>query len=161
MKATKLLFAPSFLLSEGSLAREATTPNSALLSSHTVELGPYKSAYEKAKALVGSLNKTEKITIITGGSIPGVWTALEDHDEVSGVGSNYYVSGFVGANALAMTWDRDLAYSQFLATGKEFYGMGYNLVYGPISMEHAISGQNAAGAIATGRHFLLNEQETN
>ncbi|KAJ5671081.1 Glycoside hydrolase superfamily [Penicillium longicatenatum] len=109
--------------------------------------------------------------------------ALEDHDGVSGVGSNYYVSGFVGANSLAMTWNCDLAYSQFLATGKEFYGMGYNLVYGPMCgllgrtswggrqpesfapdpylsgrfMEHAISGQNAAGVIATGRHFLLNE----
>ncbi|KAL4802186.1 glycoside hydrolase superfamily [Aspergillus unguis] len=180
MKARNVLFAA--LLGEASLAR-----NSALLSSHTVELGAYQSAYEKAKTLVDSLNNTEKITIITGGSIDGVWTALESNDGVSGVGSNYYVSGFVGANALAMTWDRDLTYNQFHAAGEEFYGMGYNLVYGPMCgplgrtpwggrqpeafsadpylagmlMEEAVSGQNAAGVIATGRHFILNEQETN
>jgi beta-glucosidase len=163
------------------------TSKPALLSSGTHNLGVYQPAYEKAKSLVESLNNTEKITIITGGSIDGVWTALEGKDGVNGVDLNYYVSVFPSANALSMSWNRDLAYVQFLATGKEFYGMGYNLVYGPecgplgrnpwggrqaeafspdpylsgIFMGKSISGQNAAGVIATGRHYLLYEQETN
>ncbi|CAI7617993.1 unnamed protein product [Penicillium crustosum] len=175
------------VLSAIALSLTDKTPTSALLSSGTVKLGLYGTAYEKAKSLVSSLNNTEKVTIITGGSIDGVWTALEGKDGVNGVDLNYFVSGFPGANALSMTWDRNLAYEQFLATGKEFYGMGYNLVYGPecgplgrspwggrqaeafspdpylsgIFMEKSISGQNAAGVIATGRHYLLYEQETN
>ncbi|CAI7571796.1 unnamed protein product [Penicillium bialowiezense] len=186
MKPFWALYLTPFL-SRIALSLPDKSPTSALLSSGTVNLGLYQTAYEKAKSLVSSLNNTEKVTIITGGSIDGVWTALEGKDGVNGVDLNYFVSGFPSANALSMTWDRDLAYEQFLATGKEFYGMGYNLVYGPecgplgrnpwggrqgeafspdpylsgIFMEKSISGQNAAGVIATGRHYLLYEQETN
>jgi beta-glucosidase len=90
-------------------------------------------------------------------------------------------------NALAMTWDRQHMYDEGKASGKEFYGMGYNLVNGPvagplgrtpwggrqpeafspdpyltgIAYQYSISGMNAAGVITGGRHFLLNEQETN
>lgn len=165
----------------------STSTSSSLLSSGNLNLGAYQSAYEKAKTLVSSLNTTEKITVITGGSIDGVWTALESKDGMSSVNQQYYVSSFPLDNALAMTWNRSLAYDQFLATGKEFYGVGYNLVNGPVSgplgrtpwggrgvesfspdpylsgifTGEAISGQNAAGVVSTGRHFLLNEQETN
>ncbi|KAL3477746.1 glycoside hydrolase superfamily [Aspergillus californicus] len=160
---------------------------SALLSSGTLNLGEYQSAYEKAKELVAGLNITEKVSLVTGGSVDGVWTALETKDGMSSVNQQYYVSSFPLGNALSMTWNRTSAYDQFRATGKEFYELGYNLVNGPMSgplgrtpwggrgaesfspdpylsgifMGEAIAGQNAAGVISVGRHFLLNEQETN
>ncbi|RDW93409.1 uncharacterized protein DSM5745_00731 [Aspergillus mulundensis] len=160
---------------------------SALLSSGTLNLGAYQSAYFKAKELVSGLNTTEKVSIITGGSVDEVWDALQSKDGMSGVNMAYYVSSFPLGNALAMTWNASRAYDQFLATGKEFYGLGYNLVNGPepgplgrtpwggraaeafspdpylsgIFMGQSIAGQNAAGVISVGRHFILNEQETN
>lgn len=151
--------------------------------------GRFNSAYEKAKIFVAKLNNTEKITIITGGSLDGdnTWTALNTKDGVSGINFQFYVSGFTMANALTMSWDRDLIQRQFKAVGQEFYDMGYNLIDGPepgplgrvpfggrtpetfsadpylsgIAMGKAITGMNSAGVIAGGRHFLLNEQETN
>ena len=174
-------------LTNGIEAAGNTSTSPSLLSSGNISLGVYQSAYEKAQTLVSSLNTTEKITVITGGSIDGVWTALQSKDGMSSVNQQYYVSSFPLGNALAMTWNRSLAYDQFLATGKEFYGVGYNLVNGAVSgplgrtpwggrgvesfspdpylsgifTGEAISGQNAAGVVSTGRHFLLNEQETN
>lgn len=120
-------------LTNGIEAAGNTSTSSSLLSSGNLNLGAYQSAYEKAKTLVSGLNTTEKITVITGGSIDGVWTALESKDGMSSVNQQYYVSSFPLGNALAMTWNRSLAYDQFLATGKEFYGVGYNLVNGPVS----------------------------
>ncbi|OJJ61476.1 hypothetical protein ASPSYDRAFT_29964 [Aspergillus sydowii CBS 593.65] len=174
-------------LANGIEAAGNSSTSPSLLSSGNISLGVYQSAYEKAQTLVSSLNTTEKITVITGGSIDGVWTALQSKDGMSSVNQQYYVSSFPLGNALAMTWNRSLAYDQFLATGKEFYGVGYNLVNGAVSgplgrtpwggrgvesfspdpylsgifTGEAISGQNAAGVVSTGRHFLLNEQETN
>ncbi|KAL4983845.1 glycoside hydrolase superfamily [Aspergillus falconensis] len=164
-----------------------TTSSSALLSSGTLNLGAYESAYQKAKSLISSLNTAEKVAVITGGSVDGVWNGLQSKDGMSGVNMAYYVSSFPLGNALAMTWNASRAYDQFLATGKEFFGLGYNLVNGPepgplgrtpwggraaeafspdpylsgIFMGEAISGQNAAGVVSVGRHFILNEQETN
>jgi beta-glucosidase len=152
-----------------------------------VDLGVYADAYEKAKTFVAALNNTEKIAIITGQSIDGVWTALNNKDGVSGINYQYFVSGFSMANALTMTWDRSHFEAQFKAVGEEFYGMGYNLINGPeagplgrtpwggrqpeafspepyltgVALGKAVAGQNAAGVIAGGRHFLFNEQETN
>ncbi|KAH8898062.1 glycoside hydrolase [Thozetella sp. PMI_491] len=152
-----------------------------------IDLGVYADAYEKAKAFVATLNNTQKVAIITGQSIDGEWTALKNKDGVSGINYQFYVSGFSMANALTMTWDRQHFEAQFKAVGDEFYGMGYNLINGPecgplgrtpwggrqpeafspdpyltgIAMGKAIAGQNSAGVIAAGRHFLLNEQETN
>ncbi|KAI9367037.1 glycoside hydrolase superfamily [Aspergillus egyptiacus] len=164
-----------------------TTSSSALLSSGTLNLGAYEFAYQKAKALVSRLNTTEKVSIMTGASVDGVWDALQSKDGMSGVNMAYYVSSFPLGNALAMTWNASRAYDQFLATGKEFYGLGYNLIAGPVPgplgrtpwggraaeafspdpylsgilMGEAVRGQNAAGVVSVGRHFILNEQETN
>jgi beta-glucosidase len=86
-----------------------------------------------------------------------------------------------------MTWNKQLFAKQWQALGNEYYLMGYNLVHGPVSsplgrvpfggrvpegfspepylngiaMGQAVAGLNKAGVIACGRHFLLNEQETN
>lgn len=98
-----------------------------------------------------------------------------------------FVSGFPSPNALTMTWNRDLTEAQFKAVGEEFYDMGYNLIMGPVAsplgrdpyggrlpegyspdpylsgilMGKSVSGMNSAGVVTTGRHYLLNEQETN
>ncbi|KAL4938264.1 hypothetical protein BDV06DRAFT_231957 [Aspergillus oleicola] len=120
---------PSGVLSAAS-ASNTTTNNSGLLSS-IQNFGIYDSAYQKAKALVTGLNTTEKVTIITGGSLDGKWTALESKDGMSGVNQAYYVSSFPLGNALAMSWNRTKVYDQFLATGSEFYELGYNLINGP------------------------------
>jgi beta-glucosidase len=56
-----------------------------LLSSGNVELGDWADAYTKATALVAQLTNSEKITLITGGSVSSVnWTALEFKDSTQG-----------------------------------------------------------------------------
>ncbi|KAJ0335961.1 hypothetical protein COL922a_008572 [Colletotrichum nupharicola] len=156
-------------------------------------LGDFNDAYEKAKAFVATLDNAAKVSIITGQSVTSnstsgsSWTALANKDGLSGINYAFYVSGFTMANALTLSWNRELIEQQFRAIGDEFYGMGYNLINGPepgplgrvpyggrtpesfaadpylagIAMGKAISGMNSAGVIAGGRHFLLNEQETN
>ncbi|KAL4922019.1 glycoside hydrolase superfamily [Aspergillus aurantiobrunneus] len=185
MRLTDLALFTAAALPGGVLATGSSS--SSLLSSGTLNLGAYQSAYDKAKQLIDALNTIEKVSLITGGSIDGVWTALESKDGMSGVNQQYYVSSFPLGNALSMTWNRTRAYEQFRATGREFYELGYNLVNGPmpgplgrtpwggrgaetfspdpylsgILMAESIAGQNDAGVISAGRHFILNEQETN
>lgn len=58
----------------------------AILSSGEVSLGEWADAYAKATALIAQLTNEEKITIITGGSVPSVnWTAVEFKDGTQGV----------------------------------------------------------------------------
>lgn len=127
--------------------------------------------------------------MITSQSFTGTnvtWKALEAKDGSSGINGHFFVSGFVMSEALAMTWNRDLMAAQNKALGDEFYGMGYNLINGPmasplgrnpyggrsnealspdpylsgIAMAEGIAAMNSAGVISAGRHFLLYEQET-
>ncbi len=56
-----------------------------ILSSGEVELGDWAAAYAKATALVAELTNQEKITIITGGSVDSVWTALAFKDGTQGI----------------------------------------------------------------------------
>lgn len=86
-----------------------------------------------------------------------------------------------------MSWNTTLFLEQYKAVGQEFYDYGINLVQGPvqgplgripwggrypealspepylsgIAEGLAISGFQSAGVVTAGRHFLLNEQETN
>ncbi|KAF6833223.1 beta-glucosidase D protein [Colletotrichum musicola] len=175
--------------SSSALSNSSSASTNAILADGYVQLGSFDDAYQKAKAFVATLDNAAKISIITGQSITGnaTWTALANKDGVSGINYAFYVSGFTMANALTMSWNRELIEQQFRAVGDEFYGMGYNLINGPepgplgrvpyggrtpesfsadpyltgIAMGKAISGMNSAGVIAGGRHFLLNEQETN
>ncbi|XEV01614.1 hypothetical protein FSHL1_006901 [Fusarium sambucinum] len=189
MKLVNFVNLAAFLAASSVVASELTS-TSAILDDDYVSLnGRFNNAHEEAKSFVAKLNNTEKITIITGGSLSGNnnWTALNAKDGVSGINFQFYVSGFTMANALAMSWNRDLIQRQFKAVGQEFYDMGYNLIDGPepgplgrtpfggrtpetfsadpylsgVAMGEAIAGMNSAGVIAGGRHFLLNEQETN
>ncbi|USP79383.1 beta-d-glucoside glucohydrolase D [Curvularia clavata] len=115
------------------------------------------------------------------------WTAYTTKDAIAGMNNDYFVSGFCSGNALSMTWDLDMVHAEAKASGDEFYGRGYALISGPeggplgrtpwagrqaeamspdpylsgLIFGQAISGMNSAGVIGGGRHFLLNEQETN
>jgi beta-glucosidase len=86
-----------------------------------------------------------------------------------------------------MTWDKNLMYDQFKAVALEFYGKGFQVVNGPNSqplgrtpwggrlveaftpdsyVNEKTFGIGArafadAGVMPGGKHFLLNEQETN
>lgn len=90
-------------------------------------------------------------------------------------------------SALITTWNKALITANFEAEGEEFYDDGYNLIDGPVSSPLgrvplggrqpegfspdpylngiatglSIAALQSKGVIATGRHFLLNEQETN
>ncbi|KAF4841311.1 putative beta-glucosidase D [Colletotrichum siamense] len=191
--SSRAIAALTFVSSTSALSNSSSTSTSAILSDGYVQLGDFNDAYEKAKAFVATLDNAAKVSIITGQSVTSnstsgsSWTALANKDGVSGINYAFYVSGFTMANALTMSWNRELIEQQFRAIGDEFYGMGYNLINGPepgplgrvpyggrtpesfaadpyltgIAMGKAISGMNSAGVIAGGRHFLLNEQETN
>ncbi|KAL1608428.1 hypothetical protein SLS60_003370 [Paraconiothyrium brasiliense] len=115
------------------------------------------------------------------------WIAYTSKDAFAGMNNDYFVSGFSAGNALSMTWDLELVHAEAKASGDEFYGRGYALISGPeggplgrtpwggrqaeamspdpylsgLILGQAIAGMNSAGVIAGGRHFLLNEQETN
>ncbi|KAH8657978.1 glycoside hydrolase superfamily [Xylariales sp. PMI_506] len=139
---------------------------------------------------VSGLTNEQKIKIINGQSVVGAnstFKALAAHDGDSGINQQFYVSGFSMVHSLVMTWNKDLYYQQFKALGDENYGMGYNLIEGPvisplgrvpwggrqnegyspepylagIAMGKSMNGVHDAGVLASGRHFLYNEQETN
>lgn len=160
-----------------------------MLTPSTVQLGDAEAAYQKAKAFVATLTNTQKISIINSESITGnvTWTALENKDGAAGINNQYFASGFSMPNALITTWNKTLFQEHFKAIGEEFYEDGYNLINGPVSsplgrvpeggrqpegfspdpylngiaMGKAITGMQSAGVIAAGRHFIMNEQETN
>lgn len=135
------------------------------------------------------MTNAQKVSIITGESLTGnvSWTAYEAVDGAAGINNQYYVSGFSMPSALITTWNKALFTANFKAMGEEFYDDGYNLIDGPVSSPLgrvpeggrqpegfspdpylngiatglSIAALQSSGVIATGRHFLLNEQETN
>jgi beta-glucosidase len=108
-------------------------------------------------------------------------------DSPSGAGDKVlHSTAFAAGIHIAATWDRDLFYKRGVAIGKEFYGKGVNVVLGPMmnigrNARHGrnwegfgadpyLSGENAfayvqgvqdQGVIATAKHYICNEQETN
>ncbi|KAI1853064.1 hypothetical protein JX265_012820 [Neoarthrinium moseri] len=166
------------------------SPPAPILGDGTIDLGIATPAFEKAKALVAGMTNAQKVKVITGQSVTGgngTWTALSSKDGVAGVNQNFFVSGFASPNAATMTWNRTLYEEHSKAIGEEFYGSGFNLMMGPVAsplgrdpyggrlpegfspepylsgimMGKATSGINSAGIVTVGRHYLLNEQETN
>lgn len=161
-----------------------------LINSGTVDLGDWADAYSKAKSFVAALTTAEKYSLITGGSITNSslnFTALEFKDGSEGVQQDFFVSAFSQSSALAMTWDKYAIYEQAKAVATEFYGRGYQVVNGPTSeplgrtpwggrlgeafgpdayqngivFGLSVKAYTDVGIIAGGKHFLLNEQETN
>ncbi|TVY89361.1 putative beta-glucosidase D, partial [Lachnellula willkommii] len=165
------------------------TGSESLLSSGNVALqGDWAVAYNKASALIAGLTNDDKVNIITGADVFSInWTALVFKDGPQGVASYFQASGFGEASSLVQTWDKDLIYDQFKAAGDEIYAKGFQVVNGPtaaplgrtpfggrlvetlgqdsylngIAFGLGTSAINDAGLIAGGKHFLLNEQETN
>lgn len=91
------------------------------------------------------------------------------------------------ASALVFTWDKTMIYNQIKAVGLEFYGKGIQVTNAPtsqplgrtpwggrlaetfgadpylngIAFGIATKAFTDAGVVSGGKHFLLNEQETN
>ncbi|KAI8804481.1 glycoside hydrolase superfamily [Cladochytrium replicatum] len=107
-------------------------------------------------------------------------------DSPAGVRYTSKVSAFPSAINLAATFDKKLMSNHGLYMGQEFRGKGVNVALGPsmnpmrsprggriweaagadpvlnaISASLQIKGMQSTGVIATAKHFLLNEQETN
>ncbi|KUJ09829.1 uncharacterized protein LY89DRAFT_277926 [Mollisia scopiformis] len=157
-----------------------------LLSSGTIKLGDWQAAYDKAYAIVQTLNTTEKLSIITGGS-GGNFSALDMLDSSTNPLTYYYVTTWPAGGAMAMTWDKSAIQSQGSALGAEFRGKGINLAYAPtleplgrsawcgrIGETYGadsylngamggsfVKGVSSAGVIPSSKHFIMNEQETN
>ncbi|TVY49746.1 putative beta-glucosidase D [Lachnellula occidentalis] len=183
------LFSPLVSAATYSNTTSTNSTTLGLLSSKAVTLdAKWDAAYVKAQALVAQLTNAEKVDLITGSDVASVnWTALRFKDGDQGVISYYDASGFSETSALVQTWDRNLWSSQMEAVGAEMYGKGFQVVNGPTSgplgrtpwggrlvetmgQDAYLNGQMVglategflnAGVVPGGKHFLLNEQETN
>lgn len=163
-------------------------PNANIMALALVDLKDWTTAYDKSIALVAAMSNSDKVLLVTGQDVPSFnFTALRMNDGFQGIENYFYVSAFLESSAIAQTWNKDLVKSQFHAVGQEFRGKGYNLINGPttnpqgrtpwsgrlvetlgqdsylacINFGLAVEGLRAAGIIPCGKHFLLNEQETN
>lgn len=150
----------------------------------------FAEAYEKAVALVDKMNNTEKVAVITSDSVSSddvEWAGMTSTDGAGGIQYDFFVSAMVMPNALGMTWDRQHIADSYTAYGEELFGRGYNQINtpqaGPLgrtawsgrlmasfgadpyltgaAMEEAVSSLVATHVVADGKHWLLNEQETN
>ncbi|RDW57728.1 hypothetical protein BP5796_12529 [Coleophoma crateriformis] len=176
------------LLYYGNIVAAAASSNYTdyLLSSGTVKLGEWQSAYDKASLLVETLTTEEKLTIVTGGSA-GNFTALKMLDSSTNPYTYYYVTTWPAGLAMAMTWNETGIHDQGQALGSEFRGKGINLAYAPTIQPlgrsawggrqgetygpdsylnghmggQFVKGMADAGVIPSAKHFILNEQETN
>ncbi|KAK6222064.1 beta-glucosidase d [Colletotrichum tabaci] len=152
----------------------------------TFKLGTWQDAYDKATALLATLTTEEKISIVAGGD-GGNWTALHNLDSATNPLTYFYVTTWPAGLAMAMTWDTAAAQGQGQGVGEEFKGKGINMAYGPtleplgrsawggrsgetygvdsyqagIMAGSVVKGMSSAGVIASAKHFILNEQETN
>ncbi|KZL68287.1 beta-glucosidase D, partial [Colletotrichum tofieldiae] len=136
--------------------------------------------------LVATLTTEEKISIIAGGD-GGNWTALNNLDSATNPLTYFYVTTWPAGLAMAMTWDTAAAQGQGHGVGEEFKGKGVNMAFGPtleplgrsawggrsgetygvdsylagIMAGSVVKGMSSAGVVASAKHFILNEQETN
>ncbi|PYH91132.1 putative beta-glucosidase D [Aspergillus ellipticus CBS 707.79] len=167
---TSSLFAAAASL--GLAGAVSSSSSLGLLNSNGVILSEdWKTVYKKASAF--HENETFSAMVFADGDM--------------GVQDFYYVSAFPLASAIAMTWDRDAIYQQARAVGSGFYKKGIQVLNGPTSQPLGrtpwggrlveafgpdpylnglatgltVKGYAENGVIAGGKHFLLNEQETN
>ncbi|TDZ18633.1 putative beta-glucosidase D [Colletotrichum orbiculare MAFF 240422] len=171
----------------GALAEDALANyTEQLLGSGTIKLGAWQDAYDKAAALVATLTTEEKISVAAGGD-GGNFTALNNLDSATNPLTYFYVTTWPAGLAMAMTWDTAAAQGQGKGVGEEFKGKGINMAYGPtleplgrsawcgrtgetygVDSYHAgimagsvVKGMSSAGIVASAKHFIMNEQETN
>ncbi|KAF2642219.1 glycoside hydrolase family 3 protein [Massarina eburnea CBS 473.64] len=157
-----------------------------LLSSGTIKLGEWQSAYDRASAFVSSLSTTDKLSLVTGESA-GNFSGIVGLDSSSNPLDYYFVTGWPAGLAMAMTWDKDAINGQGKALGAEFKGKGVNLAYAPtvqplgrsawggrtgetygpdsyfagMMAGNFVRGMASSGVTPSAKHFVLNEQETN
>ncbi|PYH73536.1 beta-glucosidase [Aspergillus vadensis CBS 113365] len=170
------------------LASTGFCTSSGLLADLQVDLQDWASAYNQSVAAVATLSNVDKIRLISGQSVPSInFEPYTADDGSQGLESFFYVTSFPESSAMAQTWDPELIKANFHAVGQEFYGKGYTMINGPtvgpqgrtpwsgrlvetlgqdvylagIAFAHATEGIREAGIIPCGKHFLLNEQETN
>jgi len=125
------------------------------------------------------------------GNVPSLqrlnFSGLCFQDSPSGVGDGVlYSTAFAAGIHIAASWDRDLFYRRGVGIGKEFQGKGVHFALGPMmnidrNARHGrnwegfgsdpyLSGENAfayvqgvqdQNVVATAKHYICNEQETN
>ncbi|KAM0165666.1 hypothetical protein ACHAQE_002207 [Botrytis cinerea] len=159
-----------------------------LLSSNNVDLGAWSAAYSKAQAFIAELSNEDKLNLITGNDIVSAnWTSLVFLDGTQGPQGYEYVTGWAETSALAHSWDKTMMWNQFKAVAAEFYNKGVQVTNAPTSQPLgrtpwggrlvetmgqdsylngimfglAVKAFSETGIIPGGKHFLLNEQETN
>ncbi|KAK6600301.1 hypothetical protein H4I96_07627 [Botrytis cinerea] len=148
-----------------------------LLSSNNVDLGAWSAAYSKAQAFIAELSNEDKLNLITGNDIASAnWTSLVFLDGTQGPQGYEYVTGWAETSALAHSWDKTMMWNQFKAVAAEFYNkaswshslggrlvetMGQDSYLNGIMFGLGVKAFSETGIIPGGKHFLLNEQETN
>ncbi|KUJ13220.1 glycoside hydrolase family 3 protein [Mollisia scopiformis] len=159
-----------------------------LLSSGAVALGDWDAAYQKAVGFLGQMTNEQKLSLITGSDVDALnWTALVMKDGTQGPNVYNYETGFSEGSAIVYTWDKNLISTQFSAVAAEFYDKGIQVAQAPTSQTlgrtpwsgRLVEGLSPdsylngiafglgakaisdVGVISCGKHFLLNEQETN
>ncbi|ROW17623.1 hypothetical protein VPNG_00874 [Cytospora leucostoma] len=188
MARLSLLLASALYLF-GSNARADSTTNyssTAYLSSGYINLGEWQDAYDKSTALLDSLSFDEKLAIACEGS-GGNFSALYFKDSAASVLYEYYVTTWPAAISLAHSWNKTAISGHGGALASEHKARGVNVVTAPTSqplgrnpwggrngetfgpdsyLNGILAGLQAkaiadTGVIPSGKHFLLNEQETN
>ncbi|KAE9397359.1 glycoside hydrolase [Gymnopus androsaceus JB14] len=180
---TALLSSGSINLGEWEVAYQKAV---AFVSKLTNEVGAYQVLPECSAEFPSNYRK--KIELITGSDITSQnFTALDFDDNVISPMLSFYVSEFSAGLAVAMTWDKDLVNRHYTAVGKEHYYAGAQVINGPMSQPlgrspwggRGVEGYGpdsylngitfgiatraigSAGIVVGGKHFILNEQETN
>ncbi|ESZ91513.1 hypothetical protein SBOR_8084 [Sclerotinia borealis F-4128] len=153
-----------------------------------IDLGAWSAAYTQAQAFIAGLSNEDKLNLITGSDVTSAnWTALTKANGAQGPQGYDYVTGWSQTSALAHSWDKAMMWNQFKGVAAEFYNKGIQAVYAPTSQPLGRTpwggrivetmGQDSylngimfglgvkafseTGVIPTGKHFVLNEQETN
>ncbi len=148
-------------------------------------------AFAKQMTLEEKCNMTAGVTGDCVGFVTPVphlrFNGLCFQDSPSGVGDHVqFATAFAPGIQIAATWDRDLFYQRAAAIGQEFRGKGIHFALGPMinidrnalhgrnwegfGADPYLSGENAyyyiqgvqdQGVVATAKHYICNEQETN
>ncbi|KAF7869889.1 hypothetical protein EAF04_004673 [Stromatinia cepivora] len=159
-----------------------------LLSSNNVGLGAWSAAYTQAQTFIAGLSNEDKLSLITSSDVKSAnWTSLVFLDGTQGPQGYEYVTGWSETSALAHSWDKSMMWNQFKGIAAEFYNKGVQVTNAPTSQPLGRTpwcgrlvetmGQDSylngimfglgvkafseTGIIPGGKHFLLNEQETN
>ncbi|KAL4997966.1 glycoside hydrolase superfamily [Aspergillus recurvatus] len=151
---------------------------------------PYRDwaqAYEAAEALVLPWTIEQQANIsVRYGTAPG-FVPFEPSDGPTGLSGGQGVSGWVGGQTIASSWNRTLVADHYSRMAVEFRKKGYNMLLGPstgplgrsplgsrlwegLGSDPYLNGKmfgvgvaaiQEQNVISCGKHYLANEQETN